>query len=83
MSRTTTVGSPTTVPMTRLSPGGTVAVQWTSDVGPVGPVGLVTGLLIGDVAGLGLCDAAGEEPPHATSMRSENRATRRTCTRQQ
>src|SRR2546421_2125205 len=34
MSRTTTVGSPTTVPMTRLSPAGTVPEQWTSDAGP-------------------------------------------------
>jgi hypothetical protein len=43
MSRTTTVGSPTTVPMTRLSPAGTVVAQCTSEAGPL--VGVDAGVL--------------------------------------
>src|SRR2546430_15683370 len=39
MSRTTMVGSPTTVPMTRLSPAGTVPGQWTRHAGPAPPAG--------------------------------------------
>src|SRR5947209_14687587 len=40
MSRTTTIGSPATVPITRLSPAGTEAVQCTSDAGPAAGVEL-------------------------------------------
>jgi hypothetical protein len=35
MSRTTITGSPTTVPMTRLSPAGIAVVQCANDGGPV------------------------------------------------
>src|SRR5437762_13267384 len=69
MSRTTMVGSPTTVPMTRLSPAGTADVQWTSDAGPA--VGLASGEA--DDAPVGVCVAAGGEPPHAQSTSTTTR----------
>ena len=74
MSRTTMVGSPTTVPMTRLSPAGTAAVQWTSDAGPA--VGLGSGEAV--AAGLGVCAAGGGEPPHAQSTSTTSRTAART-----
>ena len=51
MSRTTTVGLPDTVPITRLSPAGTAAVQWTSDGAPPG---------VGEPAGDGADDATAD-----------------------
>src|SRR5256885_14894143 len=47
MSRTTMVGSPTTVPMTRLSPAGTAPRQRTRDAGPGPPLGTGEALVAG------------------------------------
>ena len=81
MSRTTTVGSPATVPMTRLSPAGTGRAQWTSVAGPGDPTwagdaafdGVVVGAV--DVEGVeGVCVAVGDDPPHAASTSMKTRA---------
>ena len=90
ISRTTTVGSPLTVPITRLSPAGTAVAQWTSEVPPEVPPGVVAGLDDG-VAGalevlvawaLGELLAVDGEPPHAENVRattSNPTALRRTA----
>src|SRR5690242_116290 len=72
MSRTTTVGSPTTVPITRLSPAGTDEAQWTEvaivpgvEAGALLGVALAAeleGVLVA-VAGPALVCAAGVAPP--------------------
>src|SRR2546423_1565935 len=88
MSRTTMVGSPTTVPMTRLSPAGTAPGQWTRDAGPGLPVGMAEVLAVGvapadEVAGvaMGLCAAVGvPPPPQATATKSDRTATPNTRT---
>src|SRR5439155_23092955 len=73
MSRTTTVGSPTTVPITRLSPAGTAAAQWTAEAivdGVAAVEGLddapAVGLLVAEAAGV-MCAVGVGEPPHAAS----------------
>lgn len=80
MSRTTIVGSPTTVPITRLSPAGTVAEQWTRVAGPGAPLGIgeagaVDGELAGEPETVGeaeLCDAVlvGLPPQAAMNTRT-------------
>src|SRR6266581_4331833 len=80
MSRTTTVGSPTTVPMTRLSPAGTAVAQCTRDAGPgeelaLGDapdegVAVAMALAVAD----GVCAAVGPEPPQEARRNTENRA---------
>src|SRR5712691_6750338 len=81
MSRTTTVGSPTTVPMTRLSPAGTGVAQCTRDAG-LGeavepgelPPDAVVGATVdvdGDAEG---CAGPGPEPPQAARTNIETRA---------
>ncbi|MGA7910643.1 MAG: hypothetical protein WCC30_03740 [Candidatus Dormiibacterota bacterium] len=75
MSRTTTVGSPATLPIARLSPAGTGALQWTRLAGPAGAeadgaadaAADVEGLLVTLGAELGLCEAEGDPEPQATS----------------
>jgi hypothetical protein len=81
MSRMTTVGSPTTVPMTRLSPAGTAVAQWTADAvvegaGAADGVPDVTGevALEGVADELGVLLAVGAGPAHAASARSATRA---------
>jgi hypothetical protein len=54
MSRTTTVGSPLTAPITRLSPAGTAVSQWTSEAPPWVPLGVEVGLEEGAAEALGL-----------------------------
>ena len=82
MSRTTTVGSPTTVPITRLSPAGTALVQCTKDAGPgeeVAPgdppaVGVaVVVLAVGEATGVRA--AVGVAAPHPVRKSIETRAT--------
>ena len=83
MSRTTTVGSPVTVPITMLSPAGRVPTQWTRVAGPGGGVApgevvldgvvVIADAVAADV-GDGVCDALGLEPPHPTTMRIKPRA---------
>src|SRR6266571_359346 len=79
MSRTTTVLSPVTVPMTRLSPEGTALEQWTSVAGPGTPDGPADGLADAEDEGLasevlGLLEApargAGDPPQAASSSAS-------------
>src|SRR5260370_33839753 len=80
MSRTTTVGSPLTVPITRLSPAGTALSQWTREVPPGGPVEAEVGLEegaaealgeeIGWPLGVGAFLAMAGEPPHADRGRA-------------
>jgi len=83
MSRTTTVGSPVTVPIAMLSPAGTVPTQWTRVAGPGAPLGFGVVELDGVVAvaaadadafAVGECDAVGVEPPHAATARDRKRA---------
>ena len=82
MSRTTTVGSPTTVPITRLSPAGTAVVQCTRVAGPGEEVALgevpVEGVAVSVVAavddGVGVWEADGFEPPHAATTNMRARA---------
>ncbi len=87
MSRTTTVGSPATVPMTRLSPAGTGTLQWTSVARPGDPPGPGDAALDGDVVesvdaeGVEGCAAVGDEPPQAASKSMETRAAPLACTR--
>src|SRR5258708_4383965 len=79
MSRTTTVGSPLTVPITRLSPAGTAPVQVTSDAPPELP-GVEPGLEEGvagavevlDACALGLGEflAVAGAPPQAENVRA-------------
>src|SRR2546429_7257785 len=86
MSRTTTVGSPTTVPITRLSPAGTGLAQRTREAGPgdelaVGdvPVDGVAVAVADDVAA-GVCAPVAPEPPHAARTKIETRAAPRART---
>src|SRR5437762_342663 len=80
MSRTTTVASPATVPMTRLSPAGTAVVQWTSDPIPVDGAGVpppdgVDESVAVELEGDGeTCPPVDPEPPHAASVRIAIRA---------
>src|SRR5207249_12141184 len=81
MSRTTTVGSPTTVPITRLSPAGTAVAQWTAEAIVVG-VAPAEGLddaagvevSVGEEEGV-VCALGAGEPPHAASANVRKRAT--------
>src|SRR5438105_13705033 len=81
MSRTTTVASPATVPMTRLSPAGTVAAQCTSDAMPVDGVAEVGADGVEEVSAVdgevvdGACAAVGFAPPQAASASIAIRAT--------
>src|SRR5579859_988912 len=87
MSRTTITGSPTTVPITRLSPAGIEVVQRASDGGPV-ETGLDE-LLAGDAPadavvnglGAGLC-AGLDGGPQDASVSAAARAPTRACTAQ-
>ncbi|TMD98646.1 MAG: hypothetical protein E6I72_02750 [Chloroflexi bacterium] len=87
MSRTTTVGSPTTVPMTRLSPAGTADAQWTIEVATAG--GLAAGDALvpagaeaaADADGGAVVCAIGVEPPHAASAVAMTRTAARPRTR--
>src|SRR5438034_5667132 len=81
ISRSTTVGSPTTVPITRLSPAGTAAAQWTAEaivVGVAPAEGLVDAAAVapsvGEVEGV-VCALGAGEPPHAASASVRRRAT--------
>src|SRR5437773_12264480 len=74
MSRTTTVGSPATVPMTRLTAAGTGRAQRTRVAGPGAPTGAgnaaFDGVMVGAVGvegveGVGV--AVGDDTPHASS----------------
>src|SRR5260370_7524010 len=87
MSRTTTVGSPLTVPITRLSPAGTALSQWTREVPPGVPVGAQVGLEEGAAEALGgvigwppgvgdFLAIAGEPPPAARVRATPNRTPR-------
>src|SRR5450759_5508340 len=79
MSRTTTVGSPLTAPITRLSPAGTAVSQWTRDAPPGVPTGLDEGVavevLVAWALGLGECFAVDGEPPQAESARAATTTT--------
>src|SRR5258708_4074003 len=80
MSRTTTVGAPLTVPITRLSPAGTALSQWTREGPPGVPVGGEGGLEEGGAGALGEVGGWGRgvgdflgmagEPPHADRVRA-------------
>src|SRR5216117_3434568 len=77
MSRTTTVGSPTTVPITRLSPAGTAESQWTAEaivegVAPAVGRAVVVAAVVADVVGVVL--AVGVEPPHPATASIVTRA---------
>src|SRR6184192_145554 len=65
MSRTTTVGSPTTVPITRLSPAGTAESQWTAEA-------IVDG--VAPAVGRAVVLAVGVEPPHPATASIATRA---------
>src|SRR5881296_595973 len=75
MSRTTTVGSPTTVPITRLSPAGTAESQWTAEaiVDGVAPaLGRAVAVVVAEVVGLER--TVGVEPPHPATASIATRA---------
>src|SRR5438034_7030319 len=81
ISRTTTVGSPTTVPITRLSPAGTAVAQWTAEaivVGVVPAEGLdnaaAVEVSVGEEEG-SVCPPGAGDPPHAASGNGRKRAT--------
>ena len=78
MSRTTTVGSPTTVPMTRLSPAGTVAEQWTRLAGPGLPLGIADADVdvVGDADAVGLAGVGDECDPVLPPQPAMTTATR-------
>jgi hypothetical protein len=73
-----------------LSPDGTGTLQCTSDAGPVGPGedgeadsaadGLAAGAELAVDCALGLCDAAGDEPPQAASTAMVTTRVRRRST---
>ena len=84
MSRTTTVGSPTIVPMTRLSPAGIATEQCTAEAALAG-VEPATGLGVAEAVAEGALDVDGAAvvcavgvapPPHPTVSNPARRATR-------
>ena len=84
MSRTTSVGSPTTFPMTRLSPAGTAAAQFTSEAEEAVGVAVALGLEVvepdGDADGEPVVCAMGVDPPHAASVITATRTPVRRST---
>src|SRR5215510_2951351 len=81
MSRTTTVGSPTTVPMTRLSPAGTVVAQCTSEAIEVELAvddGEAVAVDAGEVLGVVRADGDGGVQAAMASVRTKGAARQRT-----
>jgi hypothetical protein len=86
MSRTTIVGSPVMVPITRASPAGTGVSQRTSEAPPGVPVGFDDGVeeapagglavTVGWAVGLGEVAPVDGAPPHAASASTAAAATR-------